>query len=125
MTGATITSFLSVLSFRCEGPLDDGLGRNKFPATLPMQLYPEDKMHLVPFPEPSLVAEWQRSRIDPSSNPAPVCDDFGACTCADGKLFDGRKCIPGWGGDPYKALRERWASAPLKVRSRFSLFRVY
>ena len=101
----------------CSGALDDGLGRNVFPATLPKQLFPESKMHLVPFPEPKMAAEWQRSRIDPTSRPLPVCDDIGACECAEGKLFDGRKCIEPWGGDPYRALAQRWASAPLKVRA--------
>jgi 2-polyprenyl-3-methyl-5-hydroxy-6-metoxy-1,4-benzoquinol methylase len=28
-------------------------------------------------------------------------------------LFDGRRCIADWGPDPYKALRDRWAAAPL------------
>ncbi len=100
----------------CAGALDDGLSRNKLPAALPKQLFPEGKMHLIPFPSPQQVAQWQRSRLDPDSRPMPVCDSVGACECAEGKLFDGRRCIDPWGGDPYRALAERWASVPLKVR---------
>lgn len=79
-------------------------------------------MNLQPFFEPSLVAQWQRERLDPLSDPKPSCNDFGACECPNGKIFDGRKCIDSWGDDPYKALRERWASAPLKEAAKDATF---
>jgi hypothetical protein len=107
------TRFLEKASFSCSSLPDDGLGKNPLPANLPKQLYPENKMNLQPFFEPSLVAEWQKSRLDPSAEPKPTCNDFGACVCPGDKLFDGRKCIDSWGPDPYKALRDRWAKAPL------------
>lgn len=111
------TKFLDRSGFSCAKVPDDGLGKNSLPEKLPKQLYPENKMNLQPFFEPSLVGEWQKSRLDPKSDPKPSCNEFGACVCPGDKLFDGRKCIDSWGADPYKALRDRWANAPLKVQA--------
>jgi hypothetical protein len=112
----SLTTRLLLIS--CDHEIKDDLGKNPLPKGLPKQLFPESKMHLAPFPEPSLVAKWQKSRLDPSSDPMPQCDEVGACTCAGEKIFNGRRCIDGWGDDPYKALRERWAAAPLKVQAK-------